>query len=91
VYAFTSGGGCSSGELCLSLDPNDYEPAKGYCMPTANLKSQAQVCSADCNQQLNIEVAKGELCVCTSVCGFIEGSGGGDPPTCDPAYGCIDI
>lgn len=89
--AYTPGDGCSSDQICLSLDPNDYEPGTGYCMPTTNLKSQAQPCSADCGQQLHIQVGSQSTCICTAVCGVIESGGGGDPPICDPAYGCIDF
>lgn len=91
IVAYTPGDGCASDQICLSLDPDEYEPATGYCMPTTNLKSQAQPCSADCSQQLVIEVGSEETCICTAACGILGGGGGGDPPVCDPAYGCIDF
>lgn len=89
--AFTPGSGCPEDQTCLSLDPEEYEPETGYCMPTTRLKSQAEPCSADCSQELRIEVGGEETCICTAACGVLEQGGGGDPPTCDPAYGCIDF
>jgi len=91
IIAFTPGGGCASEETCLSLDPGEFEPQTGFCLPSANLKSQAAACSASCGTQLQITVGGSQRCVCTSECGRIATGGGGDPPTCDPAYGCIDI
>lgn len=42
--SYTPGDGCASEAICLSLDPDAYEPETGYCMPKTNLKAQAQPC-----------------------------------------------
>lgn len=90
-YAYTPDGGCGDGLICLSLDPQEYDPQTGYCLPTTNLKSQAPSCNGECGEQLNISVGGSEVCVCSWACGRLDSSGGGDPPVCDPAYGCIDF
>lgn len=89
--AYTPGDGCPSDQICLSLDPEDYEPKTGYCLPTTSLKSHALPCSAECSAELRIQTGGEEICVCTAACGTLDQGGGGDPPTCDPAYGCIDF
>lgn len=90
AYAFTPGSGCPSDQLCLSLDASDYAAETGYCLPSNNLKSAAVPCSADCPAQITMEAGGVETCVCSSPCGNLPVGGGGDPPVCDPAYGCID-
>jgi hypothetical protein len=90
-FAYTPDGFCSDDQTCLSLDLEDFEPETGYCLPRTNLKSQALPCSPDCAAQLDISVGGAQTCLCTAVCGRLESTGGGDPPVCDPAYGCIDF
>lgn len=90
TYAFTPGSGCPSDQTCLSLDSSDYAAETGYCLPSTNLKSAAAPCSADCPAQLTLESGGAEICVCSAPCGNLPVGGGGDPPVCDPAYGCID-
>lgn len=90
AYAFTPGYGCPEDQICLSLDASDYDAETGYCLPTSNLKSDAAPCSAECTSQLTIEAGGTSTCVCSSPCGRIDAGGGGGPPVCDPAYGCID-
>jgi hypothetical protein len=91
IAAFTPGGGCDPDQICLSLDPSEFEPDVGYCLPATNLAEQAKSCSASCAEQLEFTVGGSPRCICTSACGGIGGGGGGDPPVCDPAYGCIDF
>ncbi len=91
IDTFTPGYGCADGDSCLSLDPDEYDPETGFCMPTTNLKSLAAPCTSECGEQLQVEVGGTQTCICTSVCGRVDAGGGGDPPTCDPAYGCVDF
>ena len=89
VTVFSPDGGCN-GLTCVSLDPAAGDPMTGYCLPPTNLKSDAEPCDPTCTVQLDVEVGGARTCVCSAACGRLA-SGGGDPPVCDPAYGCIDI
>lgn len=80
---------CGAEQVCMSLDPDDLSPAKGWCLPQSNRKADAVPCASDCEEQLTIEAGNTSQCVCTFVCGNVEQAGG--PPVCHPAYGCIDV
>jgi hypothetical protein len=80
---------CPEGNACLSLD-GEVDPATGWCIPEDNLRSSAGPCDAECANPLTFGTGDEEVCVCSSVCGRVDG-GSPDLPTCDPAYGCIDF
>ncbi|MFO0633618.1 MAG: hypothetical protein U0168_12275 [Nannocystaceae bacterium] len=83
---------CADDRVCLSLDPRESDPLSGFCLPASNLRAEAAPCDAECTDRFELQAGDSSSCVCAAICGWTESEpGGGDPPTCDPSYGCIDV